>query len=162
MKIVFMRKKRSCFSWLIRALTVSQWSHVALLYDECPSDCILIEADSRNGVHRNLLSNYTDHPDYEIEIWNLKSTSNSIAHIKKYLFRPYGHWQILANLCARLLKSTRLMNRRNVVCSELVTRWLKGCEYAHEYEHMDPDYASPEDVYRAIKDKPYASRTYKR
>jgi hypothetical protein len=114
----------------------------------------IFEATVFSGVKYDTLNKYTDSGHYNIEIWDLNDDSVDLSSVKPYLWSPYGVYQILCNGLARALKLGYSMYNGNAVCSELVVRWGQGSRNREIFLKLDPDYASPEDVYRLLLSSP--------
>lgn len=156
MIIGFSYKKRSIYSWLISWATASRWSHTFLLVKKLENDWLIIESTYHGGVRYDLLSKYIKTNKFDLEFIEIDASCN-IEPIKPYLWTDYGKLQILSQAWSRFWKLGYTPIKNNTVCSEIVLRCLQGTERSKDFSDLDPDYVSPEDIYRRLKTLAYSS-----
>ena len=144
MKIAF-TTSNNWFSRLIRWFTKSQWSHCLLILDDMLwNDALIFEA-SAWGVRISLWSKYRDQPH---ETYSINKPCSSKC-LYKFLGKRYGYLQILGDAAAKIFRLKYNPFTNDYVCSEIVLRCLKDNHFK-EFEHLDPNLVTPEDLYRII------------
>lgn len=150
MKIAFTTSP-NWFSRAIRWFTKSQWSHCFLILDDILwQDALIFEA-SAWGVRISLWSKYASH---KTETFSINKICSSKC-LYKFLGAKYGYFQILGDIIAKIFRLKHNPCTKDYVCSEIVLRFLKENDFT-EFEKLDPNLASPEDIYKII----YSSNTF--
>ena len=148
MKIAFVASTDNLLSKLIKWFTKSQWTHVMLILDDTvDGDSVIVEASALHGLALNLLSKYARR---KLEIFQDKQDIWDINSIKVYIGNNYGYLQLLGIGLAKIFKLNKNPFSSNKICSELVLEWLLQTNYVNEFQYLDPNLVSPEDLYNII------------
>lgn len=110
--IAFSYDKTSIVSWIIRLLTWSRYSHVAIID---PKTTWVVEADHVDGVKYNLLSKFFKTSTPEIRKLACKAPDLAVKFAKSQLGRPYDLGFIFGWLFRR-----DWQDNTKWACSELV------------------------------------------
>lgn len=150
MKIAFTcPKKMNPISWLICKITKSKWSHCFIISDyKINNDNIILEANMYGGIKLNLLSKYLY--DHEIEIYSVNGTNYNIEPMLKYIGELYGYFAIFGDLVAKVLHLKKNPVTLDMVCSELLLRFLLQGSLANEFKDLEPNTANPQDIYSIV------------
>lgn len=151
--IGFSFNKRNLFSRIVANFTSSKWSHVFLVISKIEDDYLILEASASGGVKFNLLSKYTDSKHHNLQLFEINVDSPKLNSLKNKIGHKYGFAQAIGNAIARVFRLKSNPFTDDEVCSELVLLWLKNTELASYFEHLDPQIASPEDIYRVVTSK---------
>jgi Permuted papain-like amidase enzyme, YaeF/YiiX, C92 family len=146
------------FSGIIRNLTKSSWSHVAVIYkDEELGRVLVLEAEPYIGIRLIPLSKYLN--DYKgtekpyrgqvvlarlNELISKENLNRGISFGLDELTRPYDNWEIIRIMIRILFKITKRQTNRNYICSELVRDMLS--EASIEMPYYDT-YISPDNIW---------------
>lgn len=131
---------------LIKWYTNSNWSHCFIVLDDSlEGDPIVFESASYGGVRLNLLSKYKGS---KIELYEVEGC-NSIKPLYEYLGANYGYFQIVGNVIAKVFRLNNNPISKDYICSEVALRFLieNGIE---GFGLLDPNKATPEDLYRIV------------
>lgn len=146
MKIAFTQSNQ----WgakLIRWFTKSEWSHcLIVLDDDLEGEALCFESTLSGGVK---LSLWSRRHDAKQEIYDIRGIT-SIKPLYPYLGKNYGYFQILGYPIAKLFNLKKNPIKKDYVCSEIVLRFLLENGFK-EFEVLDPNSASPEDLYRILR-----------
>ncbi len=118
------------------------------------SDSVIAEASFYGGVKLNLLSKYSDHVDiYNMEIIDLGDieTLESNDILISRIGDKYGYAQIFGEILAKIFRLEKNPITKDEVCSEYVALVLQKSKLSKEFEDIDVNKVSPEDLYRKIK-----------
>jgi hypothetical protein len=142
MKIAFTQSNQ----WgarLIRWFTKSEWSHCFIvLDDDLEGEALCFESSMTGGVKLSLWSRYATTKKSVFDIEGI----TSIKPLYQYLGKNYGYLQILGYPIAKLFGLKHNPIKKDYVCSEIVLRFLLSNGYK-EFECLDPNSATPQDVY---------------
>ncbi|MFM2358741.1 MAG: hypothetical protein RLY16_734 [Bacteroidota bacterium] len=144
------------FSGIIRKLTNSVWSHVAVVYkDEQLGRVLLMEAEPSVGIRLIPLSNYlknyhgTNRP-YKGNLVVCKITDlneglsigDGISFGLDALTKPYDNWEIFRIMIRILFKISKRERNRSYICSELVRDILakSGLRISYQDTYISPDH----------------------
>jgi hypothetical protein len=146
------------FSGIIRNLTKSSWSHVAVIYkDEKLGRVLVLEAEPYIGIRLIPLSKYlndykgTEKP-YRGQVVLAKlnvpiaedDLNKGISFGLDELTRPYDNWEIVRIMIRILFQITKRRNNRNYICSELVRDMLAEAKVEMPYNDT---YISPDNIW---------------
>lgn len=144
------------FSGIIRKLTKSVWSHVAVVYkDEQLGRVLLMEAEPSVGIRLIPLSNYLKnyngtHRPYKgnLVVCKLANTDDTLTINKGISFgldaltKPYDNWEIVRIMIRILFKISKRERNRSYICSELVRDILtkSGLKISYQDTYISPDH----------------------
>lgn len=146
MKLVF-SQSRGFPSNIIRWFTKSDWSHCFIVLDDSLEGDALVFESSKGGVKLNLWSNYSYK---KCAIFNINQSMN-LKPLYKYFGSNYGYFQILGYTIAKIFKLKHNPIKKDYICSEIALRFLIENNLIG-FETLDPNNASPEDLYKIIKE----------
>jgi len=130
MKLGFTFNKDNILSSIIKKFTKGKWSHVFLIIGKIDNKEIILESTVFGGVRIDLLEKY-QRGHHEIEIFEcLYEEDSALETLEPYLGKPYGIFQIVGFVLAKLLKLKKNPFTDGLVCSELVGIWLKSSKHA--------------------------------
>ena len=97
---------------------------------------------------------------YSLQVSN-EIKDQAISEIMNTLERPYGYtdylWFIWRWICKKFGKDIKKDNnwvKGGIVCSELVTDYLKACGLSHLFEGYGDGSVVPQDIYDIVKQNP--------
>ncbi len=156
---IFFSSGSYVFSGIIRSLTKSSWSHVAVIYkDEELKRVLVLEAEPYVGIRLIPLSKYLN--DYkgkrkpykgQIVLARLnvdipkEDLNKGISFGLDELTRPYDNYEIIRIMIRILLKVTKRETNRDYICSELVRDMF--AEANVEMPYFDT-YISPDNIWQ--------------
>lgn len=146
------------FSGIIRRLTKSVFSHVAIIYkDEQLGRVMLLEAEPYIGIRlipfSKYIIDYKDNRPYkgQIVISNFmfeltqEQKNEGISFGLDELSRPYDNWEIFRIMLRILLRIGKKERNRDYICSELVRSCYAKSGYLFK---MNDSYVSPQEIWQ--------------
>lgn len=146
------------FSGIIRGLTKSVFSHVAIIYkDEQLGRVMLLEAEPYIGIRlipfSKYINDYKDNRPYkgQIVISNFmfeltqEQKNEGISFGLDELSRPYDNWEIFRIMLRILLRIGKKERNRDYICSELVRSCYAKSGYLFK---MNDSYVSPQEIWQ--------------
>jgi hypothetical protein len=151
MKIIFTRpNKFKLFSWLVRKIEKSQFSHCAILTtDKETLTTIVVHAD-KYRVRPMSFANFAKHNVIVNSIdLNKRLSPFDALEAKKFFIESYGigygFLTILGMLFSRIFKVRNIFadRKKTMVCSEFIIRAIK-------LEGIDPEIDGPQRIYEEL------------
>jgi len=141
-------------SWLIEKVTGSKWSHCFIVLDQSfGTDTLIIEESMLGGVKVNVLSEYQT--GHKLELYEIKSISlPDQTSLQQYLGEPYGYLDMLGMAIAKIFRLKHNPINKDMVCSQLVLKFLMATPLSNEFKSIDYSRATPEDLYEVIIKSP--------
>ena len=146
------------FSGIIRGLTKSVFSHVAIIYkDEQLGRVMLLEAEPYIGIRlipfSKYINDYKDNRPYkgQIVVSNFmfeltqEQKNEGISFGLDELSRPYDNWEIFRIMLRILLRIGKKERNRDYICSELVRSCYAKSGYLFK---MNDSYVSPQEIWQ--------------
>ena len=147
------------FSGIIRGLTKSVWSHVAIIYRDAELQRVMVmEAEPHYGIRLIPLSKYLR--DYkgskkpykgQVVIAKLnfdlphENLNKAISFGLDELTRPYDNWEIIRIMLRILFRIGKRVNNKNYICSELVRDAFSRAGVV--FRRYD-SYISPQEIWK--------------
>jgi len=149
----------AAFSNMIKQVTKSVWSHVAVIYkDEELGRVLILEAEPYVGIRLIPLSTYLKNYkgtkraykgqivlaklNFELEKDKL---GRAISFGLDELTRPYDNWEIIRIMTRILFKIGKRERNRNYICSELVRDCFSKAGVVFK---MNDTYISPQEIWK--------------
>lgn len=153
MKIGFCYPKTfNPISWLIKKITKSNWSHCFIVLDQnVGDDALILESHMYGGIKLNLLSKYSNH---NFELYSLNGSGYSVEPLKPYIGYVYGYTQLFGYVIAKIFRLKKNPITWDIVCSELVLKFLKEGSLSNEFNDLEINSATPQDIYDIVVKSP--------
>jgi uncharacterized protein YycO len=145
------------FSGIIRKLTKSVFSHVAIIYkDEQLDRVMILEAEPYIGIRlipfSKYINDYKDGRPYkgQIVVSNFMyeltqdQKNEAISFGLDELSRPYDNWEIFRIMLRILFRIGKKERNRDYICSELVRSCYAKAGYLFK---MNDSYVSPQEIW---------------
>lgn len=146
------------FSGIIRKLTKSVFSHVAIIYkDEQLGRVMLLEAEPYIGIRlipfSKYINDYKENRPYkgQIVVSNFmyeltqEQKNEGISFGLDELSRPYDNWEIFRIMLRILFRIGKKERNRDYICSELVRSCYAKSGYLFK---MNDSYVSPQEIWQ--------------
>lgn len=146
------------FSGIIRSLTKSVFSHVAIVYkDEQLDRVMILEAEPYIGIRlipfSKYMKDYKNNRPYKGQIvvsnfmyeLSQEQKNEGICFGLDELSRPYDNWEIFRIMLRILLRIGKKEKNRDYICSEMVRSCYAKMGYLFK---MNDSYVSPQEIWQ--------------